>query len=173
MCIDGGCARNKEGVLCGDCADGSYPLGAGCAKCAWTHWSWLLLLLFANYMYVLVIYQTCQNMVTAHDVMLKIFLFFIQTVVVMFTVEELTSELSELLSVFGMSSFIGTQGGSETSACLQNSHRFFLFATLLQPIVSWTQLMMQGLVMFIVHAVQTRKFKGFHTSGCLLGQQIG
>jgi hypothetical protein len=93
-----------------------------------------------------------------YEALIKNVLFFIQTCGVMFSQEFIGEGLNAALSYFSFTSIVGPY------LCYQGSHIFFVYMALLQPLIGVAQLCVQGLVMFLVHVVKTKKIKGFHTS---------
>jgi len=164
MCGAGQCEPNREGPMCGTCQPGYYPLGKKCSPCSYENASFLILLIAANYVLVAFLFNSSKKLDSPHDIFLKIFLYFNQSVLIMFTAEELSAELNSILGALSFGEAVGGQGASTTTFCYQASTLFNLYMALLTPVLSLTQLVLQAIVSLVIHRFKTGKFKGFHTS---------
>jgi len=167
FCLAGECAPNRKNLLCGQCTDGYYLAGSNCSPCAYTHGIFLFGLVLANYAVVFMVYKGAENLKPPHEGLLKIFLFAVQSLSLMFPVEELKDEISSLAQFFNfkmMSGGIESSEGSSNTFCYQFSPFLTLYISLLQPIISFAQLYLQALVMYGLHVYRNKSFKGFSTS---------
>jgi len=165
-CEQGKCNVNREGVMCGTCREGTYLSGKNCAPCTFSHGIFLALLVFGNYIMVFLVYKGSANLKPPHEGVLKIFLFFFQSLMTIMPPEEMKSELATVASFFNfklMSGEVGG-GGQVSGNCYQYSPMLVLYSSLLTPIVSFVQLCLQGIVAFLFFRIQTGTWKGFHTS---------
>jgi len=157
VCTAGKCIAGRTGLLCGSCVHGTYPMGKNCAPCEWKDATVLLLFITANYFLVLFIFFTSEESYKSNEGLVRIVFFFMQTLVQLFTVEELTTQFREALSLISLSAPLGSEGAQGTTFCYQWSVPSIVLAKLLHPVLSFTQLMLQLVFHYTVMAIMRRR----------------
>jgi len=159
---DGGvarCAPDREGLLCGNCRDGYFPSGSKCYPCQYSHRGLLAIPFFLNFILVIFIYFSSMDDGSSHDGLTKIFLFFIQTTTLFFTINKLGTDFIVFLAFFTFNSmqymnFAADEEGF--GACFQSTALLNLLVGVIQPIVSVFQLF----ILAAGHAVYHSATKG-------------
>jgi hypothetical protein len=158
------CAEFRRGLLCGECEEGYYPSGSKCYPCQFSE-NWLLTIPFIlNFMLVFFVFMTSRDDGSAYDGITKIFLFFVQTTTLFFTINKLGTDFVVFLAFFTFNSMTYMNFDVDEigrGMCFQSTALLNLNVGIIQPLVSVFQLLLMMLVHLVQHQLsERRKFPG-------------
>jgi len=166
FCAKGKCGRNRNGRLCGHCDDGYHVFGTNCVKCALKNRAWFLVPFVLNFLLVLVVFKSSDFM-APHAGLIKIFLYFSQSILLIFSPEDMRDELYMVLSFLSLSESV--EGSESSGYCFQMGPHASVLIKLLLPVLSMAQLFLMFCFQFLFRGIsnynkgKTDPFYGFRT----------
>lgn len=154
------CAKFRTGLLCGECVKNYYPSGDKCYPCKFSNEGLLLIPFLVNWILVLFVFMTSRDDGSSYDGITKIFLFFVQTTTLFFTINKLGSDFSVFLAFFTFNSLSYMNFNVNDigeGMCFQSTALLNLNTGIIQPLVSVFQLLIMLCVHFIVHTIQQKR----------------
>jgi len=158
--VHAACAENREGVLCGECIEGHYPSGSKCYPCRFSNEGLLAIPFVVNWILVLFIFMTSRNDGSSFDGITKIFLFFIQTTTLFFTINKLGSDFAVFMAFFTFNSMAYMNFNVNDigeGVCFQSTALLNLNTGIIQPLVSVFQLLIMLCIHFVYHLLVQRR----------------